>query len=279
MRQPHRGDKDRDDQAQKGPLVGQSLSIDVIGSFTVRRDGTVLNGRDVGTRKARTLLAMLAVNRGRLTAIDRVVDALWGGSPTRRPASDAATLISRLRAALGPDTVPGGRAGYWIDSHVHVDLFDARGLVESAEATADTDRALRLARRALDHLDKGGVLHEWPDVDWAEPARVQHDSLLRRARHRATEAALRLGDVHTARDTAEIAVAADAFDETAYRGLMCAHTAAGEPARALLVYERLRNILATALGTDPAAQTRELHIAILRGTAATAPLQYSGPGN
>jgi DNA-binding SARP family transcriptional activator len=256
-------------------LVAPSLSIDVIGSFTVRRDGTVLNGRDVGTRKARTLLAMLAVNRGRLTAIDRVVDALWGNSPTRRPAPDAATLISRLRAALGPDTVSGGRAGYRIDPDVHVDLFDARRLVESAEATADANRALQFARQALDHLDKGGVLHEWPDVDWAEPARFLHDSLLRRARHRATEAALRLGDLHIARDTAEIAVAADAFDETAYRGLMCAHTAAGEPARALLVYERLRNTLAVALGTDPAVQTRDLHIAILRGTAASAPFQYS----
>jgi DNA-binding SARP family transcriptional activator len=46
--------------------------------------------------------------------------------------------------------------------------------------------------------------------------------------------------------------------------LMRAHAAAGEPARALLAYQRLRTTLAFELGADPAAQTRDLHLAILR---------------
>ncbi|MFD1545765.1 ATP-binding protein, partial [Nonomuraea guangzhouensis] len=67
------------------------------------------------------------------------------------------------------------------------------------------------------------------------------------------------------------AVAADPFDEAAQRLLMRAHGAAGEPARALLAYERLRDILAAELGTDPAAETRAVHLAILRERP-TAPL-------
>jgi hypothetical protein len=38
----------------------------------------------------------------------------------------------------------------------------------------------------------------------------------------------------------------------------------GEPARALGVYEALRTALADLLGVEPAAETRELHLAVLR---------------
>src|SRR6185437_3123389 len=45
---------------------------------------------------------------------------------------------------------------------------------------------------------------------------------------------------------------------------MSAAAASGEPARALAVYEALRQRLGAELGTDPAPPTRELHLAILR---------------
>jgi DNA-binding SARP family transcriptional activator len=244
--------------------VRQHLTVEVIGPFAVRRCGIVLRGIEVGSRKARMLLALLAVERGRLVPIDRVVDALWGDAPPRRPAPDTATLVSRLRATLGPDTVTGGSSGYCLGVQVRVDLPDADRLVESAEAEPDGDHALVSARRALDLLEKGDVLADWPEAKWAEPARVLHTGLMRRARHAVAEAALRLGDPRIARDAAETALFADAFDEVACRMLMRAHAAAGEPARALLAYQRLRTTLAFELGADPAAQTRDLHLAILR---------------
>src|SRR4029453_15726353 len=60
------------------------------------------------------------------------------------------------------------------------------------------------------------------------------------------------------------AVAADPFDEAAWRAVMTAHTAAGEPAAALAAYEQLRQVLAEELGTDPPEQTQALHLAIPR---------------
>jgi DNA-binding SARP family transcriptional activator len=149
--------------------VRQHLTVEVIGPFAVRRCGIVLRGIEVGSRKARMLLALLAVERGRLVPIDRVVDALWGDAPPRRPAPDTATLVSRLRATLGPDTVTGGSSGYCLGVQVRVDLPDADRLVESAEAEPDGDHALVSARRALDLLEKGDVLADWPDAP--RPAR------------------------------------------------------------------------------------------------------------
>jgi DNA-binding SARP family transcriptional activator len=39
----------------------------------------------VGSRKARLLLALLAVSRGRVVPTDRIVDVLWTGQRPRRP--------------------------------------------------------------------------------------------------------------------------------------------------------------------------------------------------
>lgn len=249
-----------------GTIDDTELTVRVVGEFAVCQAGTTLPATEVGSRKARTLLALLAVS-SRYLPIDRIVSALWPASIPRHPTENIATLISRLRAVLGPEAFAGGRGGYRIGGHVRIDLYHAADLINQAEAGmaagGQVDRALAAANRATSLLDRGGVLDDQPEAPWAEPARALHSELLRRVRHVTAEAALQLGDIATARATALAAVTTDEFDEAAYRMLMRAHYAAGEPARALHAYQRLRTTLGTELGIDPATATRELHQAIL----------------
>ena len=88
--------------------------------------------------------------------------------------------------------------------------------------------------------------------------------LLRRARLTAAQAALATGGPPLAMSYAEAAMAADPLDEAAHRWYMSASAAAGEQAKALAAYEALRQRLGNELGADPAPQTRELHLAVLR---------------
>ena len=69
----------------------------------------MLHAPDLGSRKARTLLAMLATARRRTVTVDRIVAALWPLAPPRDPAGNVATLISRIRGRLGAGVVLGGR--------------------------------------------------------------------------------------------------------------------------------------------------------------------------
>ena len=119
---------------------------------------------------------------------------------------------------------------------------------------------------AFSAVNPGGdvVLTDQPDTAWTQAARVVHRELLRQSRHTAAKAALRVADHTTAVARGRAAVAADPFDEAAYRILMQAHWAAAEPGRALRVYERLRTTLARELGCDPSRTTQDLHVAILR---------------
>ena len=230
-------------------------------------------GRELGSRKGRELLKLLAVERDRVVTVDRIVDVLWPDEPPRHPAASVATLVSRLRKVLGHELIEGDREGYRLGAapEVTVDLDEAGRWVAEAErrhAAGEPALAVAAAARADELLGTGDVLVEEPTADWAEPARIESTDLLRRCRRRAGRR--RIGDrrrTRTAATAAATAVAADPYDEPARRALMRAYVAAGEPARALTTYAELRDLLADELGTDPAAQTRELHLSILRDQA------------
>ncbi|MGC5013362.1 ATP-binding protein [Streptosporangium sp. DT93] len=244
------------------------MVIRLAGIFSVERDGIQLVGKVI-SGKARTLLALLTVERGRVVPIRWIEEVLWERNAPKRPASNVATLVSRLRRALGHRAITGGRDGYRLGTApaVRVDIDEAAALIAEAEVrlTADEPTVAGVAAtRALELLNSGSVLEGEPDARWAEAAWRGASDLVRRARHAAAAAALRSAEPAVARRAAEAAVLADRFDEAAYRLLMRAHAAAGESARALLLYERLRDTLASELGTDPAPQTRDLHLAVLR---------------
>jgi DNA-binding SARP family transcriptional activator len=238
------------------------------GAFAVVCDGDELAPGEVGSRKARTLLKLLAVERPGLVTADRIAEVLWNGAPPVAADRNIATLISRLRAVLGSGVIHGGRDGYRLGTgtNVSVDLDTAARLCEQAERKLATGPAVALAaaERASDLLSADMAFTDEPYASWADPARMELRQLLRRARLAAAEAALATADSELAARYAESAIAADGLDEAAHRLYMAATAAAGEKAKALLAYAGLRERLAAELGTDPASQTRALHVAILR---------------
>lgn len=139
-------------------------------------------------------------------------------------------------------------------------------LHEAAELVAEADTLLRageaslcavVAETGLGLLDGGPALAEYSaELAWAEQTRAMQARLLRQARVLVAEAAVRTGEPERACPQAEAAIAADPLDEAACRLLMRACFALGEPAQALLAYERLRRTPAAELGTDPALACR-----------------------
>jgi DNA-binding SARP family transcriptional activator len=250
----------------------ERVAVRLVGELDVRRygpDSASAPATGLGSRKARRLFAFLAASRGQLVPTDRIVDVLWPDGPPRRPAQDVATLVSRLRAALGPGVIVGGREGYRLGGppDVRVDMDEAARLTAECErqlAAGVPVLAATAGRRALELLAGDVVLANELEAEWVRAARDEHGFLLRGARHAAAAAELAAGDMVAAGRVAEAAVRADPFDEAAVRLLMRAEVAAGEPAHALAAYQRLRVALADELGVQPAPQTREVYQAVLR---------------
>ncbi len=254
-----------------------------MGPFSVERDGAALAPPEIGSRKARTLLKLITVERGHVVPADRLAEAVWGTDLTPKWERDLATLVSRLRAVFGADAIAGSRTGYRFAGGptIEVDLDDADRLTSEAESrlrSGEPALAHAAAARALEILGAGVLLEDEPYAEWAEGARADASRLLRRARRAGWQAALAVSDLATAARHAEAAISADPLDEEAHRALMRAHLAEARPGEALAAYERLREILSSELGADPAAETRALHLSILREETA-APDDEAAPAS
>ena len=241
--------------------LGSVLAVDTPAG---RRTGSAL-----GSRKARTLLALLASERGRQVPVDRIIDALWPDHRPADPAANVATMVSRLRALLAADLVTGGGGrtyGLTPGGPWRVDLDDAAASCAEAAARAgagDHALAVAAARVAVDLLGADTALADQADSPWVEDVRREAAELRRRAAHLLAVALTELDPAEAVR-VAGVSSARDPFDEQAVVDLMRALVADGRTSAALAAYDELVALLRDELGTAPAEATSALHLAILR---------------
>jgi DNA-binding SARP family transcriptional activator len=94
------------------------VRVRLLGSFEVEG----VPARDLGSRKGRTLLRLLALADGRPVSVDRIAEVLWADEQPSRPAEQVGVLVSRLRGVLGAERITRTDAGYalavdWLDAN------------------------------------------------------------------------------------------------------------------------------------------------------------------
>ncbi|HUI02835.1 MAG TPA: AAA family ATPase [Acidimicrobiales bacterium] len=237
------------------------LRIRLLGGFRVEG----IEERALGTRKGRVLLKRLAVAGGRPVPTEELVEAVWGEEPPQRPADQVSVLVSRLRGVIGAERLVRSDAGYtlvadWVDV---VELERRASEIEQRLGARETASALAAAHAGLSLAS--GILLPEEDGAWVDEARPLAARLVARVRLLAAEASLRAGELAAARAAAQAALDHDPYDEAALRVVMRADVTAGRPGAALAAYAAVRHRLSEDLGTDPSAETEDLHGAILRG--------------
>ena len=121
------------------------IRIDLAGGCVVTLDGRRLAPTELGSRRGRLLLELLAAARGRALSCDEIVEVLWPTGPPGRPEAAVATLVSRLRSVLGAEAVLGARGSYrqGMAPQVQVDLDEAATFVSEAEHRLPAEPAAR----------------------------------------------------------------------------------------------------------------------------------------
>ncbi|MFB9240004.1 BTAD domain-containing putative transcriptional regulator [Plantactinospora siamensis] len=242
------------------------MKIGLLGPFEVRMDdGT---RADVPGARLRGLLAVLALEPGRVLPKATLVDWIWGENPPVDATNALHRLVSRLRKVLPEGSIEAQTDGYRLQ--VEPDAVDAvrfERLTAAARLGGDDDhRRLRLLREAV-ALWGGAALQEvgLPDSAACDAAVARLERLQMTAIEDRFDAEVGLG--HGAEVVTELTdlVAAHPLRERLVAALMRALVAAGRGSEALLVYERTRDALADALGADPSPELSSLHVALLRG--------------
>ena len=116
----------------------------VLGSLEVEVDGVAA---ELGGTRQRTVLAVLLLHANEPVATDRLVSESWGGDAPGSATKTAQVYVSRLRGALGTDTLTATPGGY---------------LLGVAPGALDTDELeeLRARAREADPREAGRLLRE-----------------------------------------------------------------------------------------------------------------------
>ncbi len=252
-----------------------TVAVTLLGDFAIRADGEV---RELHGQKDQALLAVLALAPGTAHSRDKLAGLLWSdrGDPHARDSLKHA--LARLRPALGTADdaalVVGRQSVRLEPSALAVDVAAFERLLGQGTAEA-LEAALALYRGDL--LD-GISVHDQAFQDWLL---VERQRLRGRAEAAAAELmnrALAEGETDRAATAAQRLAQLDPLREDACRTLMQRHADRGETARALRLYEALRERLLRELDVQPERETARLSEAIREShTQGAAPVP-SGTG-
>lgn len=235
-----------------------AIEVRLLGPLEVLIGGIPVAGDDIGRRRVRTLLALLAVS-GPIRR-ERIADLMW---PELGPAAASRNLrvtLTRLRSALGERTALRADADLiGLAPEVQVDLSrfrDDLAAAEAAERAGDAEAVVAALDRACARW-RGDVL---ADLDCVPDlvGDVEH------VRWLMVDAALRLGELHFVAGRSEEAVrwaervrVASPYDERSHRLAVAAHLQRGDRLAAARAVAATRTMLAE-LAADPEPATEML---------------------
>ena len=246
------------------------IRLNILGGFELlRKDGKPVS---VPARKARALLAYLALQSGGVATRDQLALLLWPEADHTQGRHSLRQLLSDLRRAL-----PVNPAVLRVDSErialvgesVSVDAVAFEGYLEQGDRDDLIHASVLYRGDLLEGLDARSP--EFDDWVGFERSRLRDRAL--GLLERVLSDQLAQGKDASAVQTSLRILALDALREPVYRSLMKAYARSGQYASALKVYRGCRRVLQQELGVGPDAETVALYREILlrRDRPAAAP--------
>ena len=224
----------------------------------------LVDGRSValGPPRHRALLVLLLAQANSVVPVHRLIDEIWGDAPPASAANLVQGAVSRLRKALGTETIVTRGPGYVLG--VGPDALDLHRFERRAEEGSlaleqgDFERAATTLAAALG-VWSGPALADLQDERCVQPIAARLDDVRLLATERRLEAELGRGrHADLLADLSEL-VREHPLRERAHELLMHALCASGRQAEALEAYRSARASLVDELGIEPGPALQELH--------------------
>ena len=214
------------------------------------------------------MLALLALDAGRVVPAGRLVEEVWLGRPPLGAAKTLRSYVSRLRSALAPEVpvVPRG-GGYALGAGAgQLDVARFERLVAEGRAALGGGEAAAAGNRFREALAlwRGPAFADVLDVEPLAREGARLEELRLAAVEGRLEADLAVGWHGQVAGELEGLVGEYPLRERLWRLLMLALYRGGRQADALAAYQRARTMLAGELGLEPGQELKELERAVLR---------------
>lgn len=242
----------RASSALPGVPTSGTFHLSLLGPFSLA--GPSGEGIEIGSKKNRVLLAMLASAPGRSMSRDALADVLWAEHSDQQARNSLRQAIAVLRKELN-----GHETNFFAEASSTVAL-------RQGQISLDTDTFLNDIRlgtaeslgRAIS-LWRGSFLadvtvSETELEHWLTEQREHYNSHYISAMDRLVPLLNGIARI----DMARRLVRADNLRETSHRHLMEAYYAAGERSQALRHYDKVRKLLHKELGIEPSPEIHDL---------------------
>jgi predicted ATPase/DNA-binding SARP family transcriptional activator len=246
------------------------MRVRLLGGFGVEVGGESVDPAGWRLRKARTVVKLLCLERSQRLHREFLLHLLW---PSLAPAAASNNLHQALhvaRRALAAEGTDG-----LLELRDQLVVLRADGLVEvdaerfRASAVAALEGGDLAALRAADAEYRGELLPEDRFEPWASGPRDELHALHRDVLVGLGRRLLADGLLAEAETALERALERDPLHESALRLLLRVLADSGRRSAALMRYERVRQDMRSAYGTDPDPETRRLYRELLVGSADT----------
>ena len=217
--------------------------------------------------KVRALLELLLLHANEVIPTDRLIDTLWGESPSDSAEHAIEVYVSRLRRAVGADRIETNARGYRIRVEAgELDLHRFESLTKEAQQTLDTNDATQAVRlfREAEALWQGPPATDLQSTDRSRAELARLDELRLAETEARIDAMLATGQHAQLVRELEQLVADQPFRERLVEQLMLALYRSGRQVDALEAFQTARRSLDEDLGIEPGPGLQQLQQAILR---------------
>ena len=263
----------------RGP---EAVRIRLLGGFSVSVGSRTIRQEEWRSKKAATLVKLLALAPGHRMHREQAMDLLWPDSAEGKASNNLRQVLYSARKVLDPASGSPGRylglqdeqlvlcpeGQLWVD----VEAF------EDAAATARRSRDPAAYRAAIEPY-AGELLPEDRYEEWAEGRREQLRQLYLKL---ITELAALYEERDQYGPAIEVlrkAITEEPTNEDAHSGLMRLFALLGRKAEALAQFERLEEALSAHPGAEPGAKTARLRGELVTGAFPPARAQPSVPSS
>ncbi len=218
------------------------------------------------TTKNGSLLAFLAINRGRPQFRDAITERFWPDIEPDAARNSFRVALSSLRKQVEPTGVPpnsilrSDRLQVSLNPDAFTtDVEDFESAIRAEQRCPEDDMSgdrLQLLQHAVE-LYSGDLMAGWYE-DWILPERTRLNDMYLGALRRLMRIYAEKQDYDRAIDCGRRAVVSDPLREEWHRSLMRLYRVQGRPAMAVKQFQELERVLKEELGSQPTPQTIEL---------------------
>ena len=239
------------------------VRVEVVGGFTLIRDGEPFGFAGKAQQKPLELLKFLACERGMVSDFRSISTALWPDAEDGAARKSLEVTVSRLRKLLNNDALVIVKEGRVLLDRTQVssDAIELAEVCAEAEHVSanrlDSARVEKIGQHILT-LFKGLPLDNEEPSLWREAVRERYRTAFVRAVRSLASYWDNAGEDKRSITLIEAALAREPLAESLYQSLIRIYIRSKQEAEAMRVYRQCRQMLSILIGAKPSLDTERL---------------------